>query len=404
MKVLVVDDEPLILGALQRVLARTRPQWSVDGAEGGVAALMKMKSNPPDLVMADLDMPGLDGVALLTAIREHYPNTVRIVISGTGDPDVRLRTVPLAHRFLTKPCEIRDLLKVLDDVAPTADAREAPVVSQVIDLDSLPAAPPVYAALSRAMTGDPSIQEIEAIVMKDQAIAAQVLKIVNSAFFGAPRLVTSLPQALSFLGLSALRSLVLTVESFKVFDSSSACREFSFEEHQTHGLLTARIASRAVLPRERETAFTAGLLHDVGALILASRVPAAYTNVLRRAVAEQRPLEEVELEMMATGHPVVGAQLLGLWGLPEVIVDIVARHHEPGAFATGWGAGAAVRVGDVLAHMAMAEMGRASHGPPAPLLDPALHQGVEEAGGMEALESIAREEAGRAIMEQRKAS
>ncbi len=142
----------------------------------------------------------------------------------------------------------------------------------------------------------------------------------------------------------------------------------------------------------------------MGGLILASRVPAAYTDVLKRATAEQRPLEEVEQEMMATRHPVVGAQLLGLWGLPEVIVDIVARHHEPGAFAQGWGAGAAVRVGDVLAHLAMAEMGKAFRGPPAPLLDPTLLEGVEEAGGMEELESIAREEAGRAIMEQRKAS
>jgi len=404
MKVLLVDDEPLILGALQRVLARTRPEWRVDGAQGGAAALMKMKSHPPDLVMADLDMPGLDGIALLTAIRDHYPGTVRIVMSGTGDPDVRLRTVPLAHRFLTKPCEMRDLLRVLDESAPIAVQRTDPVVETIISMDALPSAPPVYAALSRAMDSDPSIRDIEEIVMKDQAIAAKVLQIVNSAFFGAPRLVTSLPQALSFLGLSALRSLVLTVEAFKVFDASRACAGFSFDEHQVHGLLTARIASRTVLPREREMAFTAGLLHDVGTLILASRVPGVFAEVLKRSREECRAVEDVEMERMATSHAVVGAQLLGLWGLPGSVVEIVARHHEPGAFSKGWSAGAAVRVGDVLAHLAMSEMGVDPSGPPAPLLDPALEAGILEAGGLEALEAIAREEAGRAIMEQRKAS
>lgn len=404
MKVLLVDDEPLILGALQRVLARTRPEWTVDGAQGGMAALLKMKAHPADLVMADLDMPGLDGIALLTAIRDHYPGTVRIVMSGTGDPDVRLRTVPLAHRFLTKPCEMRDLLKVLDESAPLAVQRTDPLVETIISLDALPSAPPVYAALSSAMANDPSIRDIEEIVMKDQAIAAKVLQIVNSAFFGAPRLVTSLPQALSFLGLSALRSLVLTVEAFKVFDSSKGCAGFSFEEHQVHGLLTARIASRTVLPRERETAFTAGLLHDVGTLILASRVPEVFQEVLRVSRDTCRPVEDVETERMATSHAVVGAQLLGLWGLPGSIVEIVGRHHEPGAFSQGWGAGAAVRVGDVLAHVAMSEMGMDPSGPAAPLLDPALEAGMLEAGGLEALEAIAREEAGRAIMEQRKAS
>lgn len=401
MRVLLVDDEPLILRALERVLRRSRPGWVVESVAGGAEALRSMAAAPADLVLADLDMPGLDGVALLSAIRDHHPTTVRMVLSGTGDPAVRLRTVPLAQRFLAKPCEIDVLLEALDDAARLLAGGRSPALDAVVALDTLPSSPPIYGALSRALDRDgTSMRDLEEIVQQDPAIAARVLQIVNSAFFGLPRTVESLSQALAFLGMSALRSLVLSVEAFKVFDASRSCPGFSLESHRSHALLAARIASRVAPSRERDTAFTAGLLHDVGKLVLASRAPDAYARVQAMVRLRGRNAYEVEEEILGLSHAAVGEALLRLWGLPGTVLAIVGRHHEPGAFAEGWGAGAAVRTANRLARGAARAAGLEEGLPPdVSLEDPPLEKAARTAGGLQAMEEVAREEMGRVLVE-----
>lgn len=406
MKVLLVDDEPLILAALRRMLGRVRPEWTVDTAGGGLEALMRLQGAPPDLILADLDMPDLDGLSLLARVRDRHPATVRIVLSGTGDPVTRLRTARVAHHFLAKPCELDDLLAVLDRARPLALQRRDPLPAAILSTDSLPSAPPVYAALSRAMADESSsIRDIERIVEHDQAITARVLQLVNSAFFGLPAPVTSLSRALPFLGLQALRTLVLSVEAFRAFDGSRHCRGFSFDDHRVHGLLAARIAQRLAPSRERDTAFTAGLLHDVGTLLLADRLPERLSPVLQTALASERPVHEVEQEVFGTTHAAVGSALLRLWGLPDPLVEVVERHHEPGAFCTEWGVGAAVRAADVLARQLTLE-GGLDRCPVsrAPDLEPPLEEVIEEGVGVEWAREVAEEEVRKAVVDRASAA
>lgn len=405
MKVLLVDDEPLILAALRRMLGRVRPGWAVRTAEGGREALTQLETDPPDLVLADLDMPDLDGHTLLEQVRDRWPATVRIVLSGTGDPGTRLRTAAVAHHFLAKPCELEDLLAVLDEARPLALRREEPVASAILSTAALPSAPPIYAALSRAMAGDPSLQDIERIVEQDQAIAARVLQVVNSAFFGAPTPVTSLSRALSFLGLKALRTLVLSAEAFRAFEGARRCPAFSMDDHRVHGLLTARIASRLAPSRERDTAFTGGLLHDVGTLLLADRLPERLAPLLERTLASGHPLHLLEEEALGTTHAGVGAQLLRLWGIPDAVVEVVERHHEPGSFCREWGVGGAVRAADVLARRFTLGAGlEIRPRGPEPLLDPALERLLDDAVGLESAGVIAEEEGQRAVLDRANAA
>lgn len=359
MRILLVDDEPLVVGALERMLRRLRPNSRVAAVTSGRAALNLLEAEPFDLVITDLDLPEMDGLSILECVRDRHPQVTRLILSGCEDPVVRLRTVTVAHRYLSKPCDIRDLLEALEHVEEVRTSITDPEIAAAIGAtDALPAAPPMYAALTRALTRpETSMHEVARIIATDDAMATRVLQVVNSAFFGLPQEVASITQAVAFLGLQALKSLVLSVEAFRVFRSSDACAGFSLEAHKMHVLLTARIASRIVAQPDRESAFTAGLLHDVGKLVLASRLPVRYAPVLTVAREERRPLHVVERAMLGVTHGDAGAALLRLWGLPDAACEAAQLHHSPAGLMRVWSTGPAVHVANALANEAAARTG-----------------------------------------------
>jgi putative nucleotidyltransferase with HDIG domain len=155
------------------------------------------------------------------------------------------------------------------------------------------------------------------IIVRDAAMTANIMKLVNSAFFGARRPVASVDRAVAYLGLNTLGSLVL---GHGVFQSSATSKiaGFSLENLWKHSQETA-LAARAIALAEKhptakaEEAFLAGLLHDVGKIVFKSKAGAA----------------GADLSQMKAHHPAVGAYLLGLWGFPNSIVEAVAFHHTP---------------------------------------------------------------------------
>lgn len=114
LRILFVDDESMILQALQRALGRMRPTWEVHVARGGPEALSLLEQTPVDVVVADLNMPGMDGPALLEEVRRAHPSTFRYVVSGCAVDDLSPTTPGLIHRFLPKPFEMKTLIEALD--------------------------------------------------------------------------------------------------------------------------------------------------------------------------------------------------------------------------------------------------------------------------------------------------
>ena len=104
-RILFVDDEPNVLHGLQRMLRPMRAQWQMDFVTGGLAALAVVERHPVDVVVTDMRMPGMDGVALLERLREHHPQIVRIVLSGHAERESLMRGAAVAHQYLSKPCE-----------------------------------------------------------------------------------------------------------------------------------------------------------------------------------------------------------------------------------------------------------------------------------------------------------
>lgn len=336
-QILFVDDEPNVLQGLQRMLRTMRNEWEMDFATGGEEALRKLEQASFDVIVSDMRMPGMNGAQLLKEVARKYPDVVRIVLSGHSDREYILQLVTTTHQYLAKPCDAETIKDTVNRACALRDllaSRElGAVVSQIKALPSLPS---LYTRIIEILqSDDPSLQKIGEIVSEDIAMSAKVLQLVNSSFFGIARRISNPVQAVMFLGLETVKALVLSVQIFAKWESSKV-KGFDIETLWHHSMTTGAMAKRLaeterLSSREADEAFTAGLLHDVGKLILAASLPDAYQKVLTTSKAQRIPLWEAEEQTFGTSHAEVGAYLLGLWGLPTSIVEAVAWHHRPSA-------------------------------------------------------------------------
>jgi len=330
-RILFVDDEQNILDGIRRMLRGERHEWEMAFADCAAKALELMASTPFDVVVSDMRMPGMDGAALLERVQQDLPSAVRIVLSGHAELASILRIVPVAHQFLSKPCEADTIRNVITRACNLKELIEDRRLQEMVGtVDTLPVLPRVYHQLESAMTDpDVSLDEVAEIVEQDVGITAKILQLVNSSFFGVPRKIERLRQATSFLGMSMLKNLTLSMEVFRAFESGRLPASFSLEDEQAHATLVARVA-RHLLPDKpsSEQAFMAGMLHDVGKLVLATRVPQEFEDAVARGW--DAPVRSVGQEPSPpVTHGEVGAYLLGLWGMPYPIVEAVANHHSP---------------------------------------------------------------------------
>jgi HD-like signal output (HDOD) protein len=356
-RVLFVDDEPRILEGLRRMLRPQRHEWDMAFAPGGEAALALLEATPFDVIVSDMRMPGIDGATLLCRVRERYPHMVRIVLSGHTELSTALRVVPVAHQFLAKPCDAEMLRVSIERACHLRGllAHEA-IRHTVTALGDLPSVPRTYEALTQAL-GDPdtSLQKVSKIIEQDVGVSAKVLQLVNSAFFGIAHSMTSIQSAVAYLGINTLKNLVLSVEIFRAFKPTRDLPGFSLEKLQRHAQLTAHIAGRLPVPKHlTEIAVVAGMLHDVGKLILAWKLSEHFQQVLAEGVEARCPTFEVEERLDGFSHAEIGAYLLGLWGIPYSIVEGVALHHGPNRVPhQNFDAASAVYVANLLAHEVM---------------------------------------------------
>jgi HD-like signal output (HDOD) protein/ActR/RegA family two-component response regulator len=364
-RVLFVDDEPRILEGLRRMLRAQRHEWEMAFAPGGEAALALMEASPFDVIVSDMRMPGIDGAALLCRVREQYPQVVRIVVSGHTELETALRVVPVAHQFLAKPCDA-DMLRVAIERACHLRAllSDDSIRRTVTALGDLPSLPRTYEALTLALANpEVPLQTVARIIEQDVGVSAKVLQLVNSAFFGIAHSITSIQNAVSHLGINTLKNLVLAVEIFRAFKPRKEFPGFSLERMQHHAQLTASIAARLPVPEHiADIAVVAGMLHDVGKLILAWKLSEHFERVLAEASEANCPIYTVEERIDGFSHAEIGAYLLGLWGIPYSVVEGVALHHGPGRVPhQGFDAVSAIYIANLLAH----ELEQSGSGSPA---------------------------------------
>lgn len=328
-RILFVDDEPLILNSLELRLRRRRPEWEVHFASCGADAEAMLHDVEFDVVVTDMRMPGMDGATLLAIVRRMQPEAFRIVLSAHMGRDTQLRALPVTHRFLSKPCVPDELERVIQQALYLRDRLGNPALHRMVgEVRQLPSPPRTFEEISTLMV-DPRVglKQIAAVVNKDPAIAARLLHVANSAFFGIRRQIRTSVEALNWLGVDLVRKLVISSELSRKFRGADPAL---LDQVQSHALLAARISSRLVDARLSSVVSTGALLHRVGLLVLAAAQPELLQDV---EAMERDGMGRAEAERAVFGftHADVGGHLLNLWGLPLDIVETVANHLEPPA-------------------------------------------------------------------------
>jgi HD-like signal output (HDOD) protein len=330
--ILFVDDERDLLDGLRARLYKHRHDWNMRFVASGAEALAVFEQQHIDLVVSDVRMPGMDGGQLLTTVKQRWPTSVRIIVSGYADPVQAVRLTSLCHQYIAKPCDSQVLENIIERCFNLQDVlAQEPLRKVVGRIGKLPALPKTYSRLQVALS-QPSVTagEIADIVTADAAIASKVLQITNSAFFRLRKPMVRIKDAVTYLGFATIRNLVLSAEIFSQWKSPRNSLGVDPEQLQNHAQLAAGACKSLAGGRATpDDAWLAGLLHDIGYWVLAQECPDELEKALELSRSQGLPL--VDCERLTTGatHAEIGAYLLGLWGLPYSIVEAVALHHAP---------------------------------------------------------------------------
>ncbi len=250
------------------------------------------------------------------------------------------------------------------------------ILSKVQSVPTLPAT--VLRVMQ--MIEDPlcSAADLAQVIQADPAMAIKVLKLANSAYYGFRQKIATVPQAVTLLGFATLKNALLSAAVFDLFRLNTT--GFDLAALWKHSVATATaaklLAKRARFPNS-EKAFTAGLLHDIGKVMIARYLPMSLATIVQAVRDEGLPMAAAEQRTIGLAHPAFGAWVMARWGLPSVLVEAVEYHHCPTKAQYSFDLAALVYLANALTHRA----GIGSGGDTLPReIDPAIlqHFGLSE--------------------------
>lgn len=354
--ILFVDSDANQLQSLRRSLRGQRQQWQLLFAEDIEQALRLMQEQPVDILVSDTRLKGGTGSDLLARARRDHPTTTRLLFTGQTLREPAQEMVHHAHQFIAKPCPLETLVSTLQRVARMMELLHKPALRGMINrLKRLPSLPETYYRLIETLRCEnATASTIGRVVEQDIAMSTKVLQMVNSAFFGLRQPIASPTHAVSLLGIETITNLALAAGVFEQI-KPALLESFDLQALWRHSLnvagLTQALCVHLELDRGAcEVAMLAGLLHDLGQLVMASTDTGDYQRIVAQAEQEGLPLHLVEEQVLQTDHAAVGAYLMGLWGLPFEAVEAVALHHKPGQLPAGRSLCLAVYAANQLIH------------------------------------------------------
>jgi HD-like signal output (HDOD) protein len=350
-----LESDPKSPASLKQAMSMAA--WDSTFVSDANNALAAMTAAPFDAVVTVMRMPGMTGAELLQQVGKLQPNTLRFVLGDVADQEQICNCVGGPHQFIPQPCTPQTLASIiqrslaLDAWLSTDQLRK--IIPQLRRLPTLPLT--YFEVLKQVEAPNATVQSIGEVIARDPSATARLLQMVNSATFGLSEKITDPVHAVSLLGVETVKSLVLCLQVFSQGDEAKQAG-LSFEQLWDHSFLVGRWAREIAKlqtgdPRHGNDAFTAGLLHDVGRIVLASNLPKEYAAVVTAARQQGRLLFEEEAAQFGVTHAQVGAYLLGLWGMPTSLVEAAALHHSPSQTSTPeFSALTAVHIANVFAH------------------------------------------------------
>ena len=334
-RVLFVDDDPSVLAGARRVMHDLRQQWEFLSAASGQEALSLLEQAPCDLIITDMQMPGMDGVELLSQVLSRFPSTVRFALSGYADRAILLKSVGLSHQFLAKPWPAESLKRAISHTLQfkkyLPGTHEQAMVSAT---ETLPVLPDTFRAFQKALrVSRADVEGVATVVASDVCLAAKVLHLASWASLDFRESARNIRQAVGVLGTELLHSVLFSAHAFRAMDADTASLfpVSNWNQHATAvAALSVQIAREGGASAEGvQEAGTAGLLHDIGRRILMGGYPATYAGICAASCADETSITQTESEVLGVTHAELGAALMVLWGVPSHVADAVAFHHEP---------------------------------------------------------------------------
>jgi len=207
------------------------------------------------------------------------------------------------------------------------------IEQEIQEITGLISLPEIYLKIRRLMEDDSSdIDDFAQVIIVDPNLSTRVLKMVNSAYFGFPEPVDSITRAINMIGIQQLHNMVLGVAAISSLDLPNDILPLKPFWHNSlyTGVLSQQLAVRLKLERS-DRMFMAGLLHEVGHLVLCAKLPDHAREATRVSVQTGRPLHEIQHQMLGCHYGDIGAMLLGNWKLPAELQDLVRYHPHPAA-------------------------------------------------------------------------
>jgi putative nucleotidyltransferase with HDIG domain len=364
-RILIVDDMAVFREPIAAALRAKGYETAC--AENGRQALGMVKSRAPDLILLDVAMPVMNGLEYLKAVRDDasIPRPPIILLTAVAEKDYVVQAAQLGVReyMLKASFSLEDLLERISRCLEEARASAAPAVAaprtrgadappsplllqdhkahhgrsallqRLAACHDLEAFSPAVALVLETTAGEGApIDALAEAIRQDQAITIRVLKLANSALYKRGRPCDSIDKAVMRIGSVGIRQAVLNIGVIDRFSNFKlgAIDAGQFWEHSLAcGFISSEIA--AARGADREQAFTAGLLHDVGRVAFAQELGGEYESVWRAAVDEGLPLEQVEARMLGIDHAEAMGHLLEKWNFPRDLADPIVLHHTTAA-------------------------------------------------------------------------
>jgi len=214
------------------------------------------------------------------------------------------------------------------------DTKKINILEPLENITSIPTLPTVIERITRLLQNPKtSAEEIGKAITTDQALATKVLKLVNSAFYGFPGKISTITHAIVILGFSTIKNIVLTTSIFDAFHKKGdESPEFDLEEFWKHSIAcgaAAQSIAKYLGSNNKEECFIAGLLHDLGKLIICQYLPDEFSKALTYTREHEILLFESEKDLFNATHQEVGAFLTRRWNLPQNLQNAVLFHHDP---------------------------------------------------------------------------
>jgi len=334
-KILFVDDEAPILKSLNRLFMDT--DYEIFTAESGNEALEILATEKMDMVISDMRMPGMDGCQLLQQVKELYPSCLRIILSGYSEKNTILEALQknIAKLYILKPWENDKLMQLIDQLFETENLlHNSNLLTLINNVDNLPTLKTSYLKIMDLIDTDADLVKIANAIERDPVMTTKILHIINSAFYEVK--TGSVKHAIAYLGLSTIRNILLVtsiVDSFNMSDLYATKLELLWNHSFVCSKIVNIIYEKLLHKKLSENETSAGLLHNIGIILLFKLYPEKYLTLIQHAEKEQKSMLQLEQDSLSVTHQQTGGYLLRWWELPHPIIEAALYHHTP--FDTG---------------------------------------------------------------------